>query len=77
MFTPDLIYLMSNISTFVNANWYLGLPFNDTTNFRTAVAELGSEVLGDRLIGLQAGVRQRPFRRLFIIIIIIYFERGS
>jgi hypothetical protein len=33
----------------------LGIPFNDTTNFRLGIAQLGLSVLGDRLIGLQAG----------------------
>lgn len=32
-----------------------GIPFNDTVNWRLQIAELGEEILGDRLIGLQAG----------------------
>ncbi|KAG6848315.1 hypothetical protein H0H93_001260 [Arthromyces matolae] len=54
-FTPDLLYMMRNISSFVNVRWFLGIPFNDTTNFRLAIAERGQEILGDYLIGLQAG----------------------
>jgi len=55
VFTPDLLYLMRNISSFVNVRWYLGVPFNDTQNFRLAIAEQGQAILGDYLIGLQVG----------------------
>lgn len=34
---------------------YSGIPFNDTTNFRLAIAERGQAILGDYLIGIQAG----------------------
>ncbi|KAG6864522.1 hypothetical protein C0991_008984 [Blastosporella zonata] len=54
-FTPDLLYMMRNISSFVNVRWFLGIPFNDTSNFRLAIAEQGQAILGDYLIGLQAG----------------------
>lgn len=33
----------------------LGVPFNDTSNFRFELAEISEAVLGDNLIGLQAG----------------------
>lgn len=33
----------------------LGIPFNDTNNFRLGIAETGTAILGDYLIGLQAG----------------------
>ncbi|GLB44465.1 putative glycosyl hydrolase family 79 C-terminal beta domain [Lyophyllum shimeji] len=55
VFTPDLLYMMRNISNFVNVRWFLGVPFNDTSNFRLAIAEQGQAILGDYLIGLQAG----------------------
>ncbi|KAF5376683.1 hypothetical protein D9615_007846 [Tricholomella constricta] len=55
VFTPDLLYMMRNISSFVNVRWFLGIPFNDTGNFRLAIAEQGQAILGDYLIGLQAG----------------------
>ena len=32
-----------------------GIPFNDTTNWRLDVVQKGQEILGDRLIGFQAG----------------------
>ncbi|KAH9933993.1 glycoside hydrolase family 79 protein [Epithele typhae] len=54
MWTPDLIYMLGNISSLTNAKWYLGVPFNDT-NFRFQMAEISQAVLGDRLLGLQAG----------------------
>ena len=31
-----------------------GIPFNDTQNFRFAIAEVAESVLGDNLLGLQA-----------------------
>ncbi|KAI8977819.1 glycoside hydrolase family 79 protein [Trametes punicea] len=54
-FTPDLIYMLGNVSSLVNCYWYLGVPFNDTANWRLEVAELGEAILGDRLLGFQAG----------------------
>lgn len=32
-----------------------GIPFNDTSNFRLDIAVAGQQILGDFLIGLQAG----------------------
>ncbi|KAG5638702.1 hypothetical protein H0H81_010927 [Sphagnurus paluster] len=55
VFTADLLYMMRNISELVNVRWFLGVPFNDTTNWRLAIAEQGQAILGDYLIGLQAG----------------------
>ncbi|PIL25782.1 hypothetical protein GSI_11532 [Ganoderma sinense ZZ0214-1] len=52
--TPDLIYMLANVSSLVNIHWYLGIPFNDTANWRFQIAELGESILGDRLLGLQA-----------------------
>ena len=46
--------MLANISSLVNINWYLGIPFNDTANWRFQIAELGEEILGDRLIAFQA-----------------------
>ncbi|KAF5326359.1 hypothetical protein D9611_001067 [Ephemerocybe angulata] len=54
-YTRDLIYMMGNISHLVPVDWFLGIPFNDTEHFRLAVAEVGQQVLGRRLIGLQVG----------------------
>ncbi|EKM76173.1 hypothetical protein AGABI1DRAFT_115938 [Agaricus bisporus var. burnettii JB137-S8] len=54
LYTVDLFYIAANISSLVNVNWFLGIPFNDT-NWRLAIAEYGQAILGDRLVGLQAG----------------------
>ncbi|KAF8651053.1 hypothetical protein AX16_004916 [Volvariella volvacea WC 439] len=55
VYTDDLFYMMGNISALVNLEWFLGIPFNDTTNWRLQIAELAQNILGDRLAGLQAG----------------------
>ncbi|KAL0952547.1 hypothetical protein HGRIS_006805 [Hohenbuehelia grisea] len=55
LFTPEILYMMRNISSLVNVRWFLGIPWNDTSNFRLGIAERGQEILGDFLIGLQAG----------------------
>ena len=65
---------MSNISSLVNVEWFLGelmidlmwacqdpdvtrpgIPFNDTTNWRLDVVKYSQAILGDRLLGFQAG----------------------
>jgi hypothetical protein len=33
----------------------LGIPFNDSVDWRLAIAEKGQQILGDNLLGLQAG----------------------
>jgi len=33
----------------------IGLPFNDSANWRLAIAEHAQEILGDNLLGMQAG----------------------
>ncbi|PPQ81022.1 hypothetical protein CVT26_002903 [Gymnopilus dilepis] len=55
VYTPDLLYMLRNVSDLVNVRWYLGVPFNDTSNFRLQIVERGQEILGDYLIGLQVG----------------------
>ncbi|KZS86852.1 hypothetical protein SISNIDRAFT_447342 [Sistotremastrum niveocremeum HHB9708] len=55
LLSPNLIYAMGNISNLVNVQWFLGVPFNDTSNPRTTLAEIAQHVLGDRLVGLQLG----------------------
>jgi hypothetical protein len=55
VFTSDIMYMMANISKMVNVRWYMGIPFNDTSNFRLGIAQVGQAILGDYLIGLQAG----------------------
>lgn len=34
---------------------FSGIPFIDTANFRLQIAEYGEAILGDKLLGLQAG----------------------
>ncbi|KAG5638703.1 hypothetical protein H0H81_010928 [Sphagnurus paluster] len=55
VFTPDLLRMMRKISSFVNVRWFLGIPFLVDTPNRLAIAEQGQAILGDYLIGLQAG----------------------
>ncbi|KAI0668268.1 hypothetical protein C8Q78DRAFT_1099695 [Trametes maxima] len=54
-FTTDLLYMLSNVSSLVNCRWYLGIPFNDTSNWRFQIAEHAESILGDNLLGFQAG----------------------
>ncbi|KAJ6507834.1 glycoside hydrolase family 79 protein [Mycena vitilis] len=55
LFTPDVLYMLANISGMVNIEWYLGIPLNDTTNPRLGIAEAGEAILGNRLVGFQVG----------------------
>ena len=55
IFTPELIYMLANISSLVDVRWYLGVPFNDSANWRLGIVEAGQRILGDKLLGLQAG----------------------
>ncbi|KAF9003830.1 hypothetical protein BDZ89DRAFT_967337 [Hymenopellis radicata] len=54
-YTTDLFILMKSISSFVNVRWFLGIPFFQTDPFDLSIAEQGQSILGDLLIGLQAG----------------------
>ncbi|KAK0454068.1 glycoside hydrolase family 79 protein [Desarmillaria tabescens] len=54
IYNMDMFYLFANVSSLVDVAWFLGIPFNDTSNWRFAIAEYGESVLGDRLLGLQA-----------------------
>ncbi|KAI0937998.1 hypothetical protein AcV7_003315 [Taiwanofungus camphoratus] len=55
LFTPEIIHMLANVSVLVNAKWYLGIPFNDTTNPRLEIAQTGQSILGENLLGLQLG----------------------
>lgn len=55
MYTPDMLYMLANISALVNTKWYLGVPLNDSSNLRLAIAEYGERILGGSLLGLQVG----------------------
>ena len=35
--------------------YLLGIPFNDSANWRLTIAEEGQQILGNNLLGLQAG----------------------
>ncbi|KAI0830342.1 hypothetical protein BC628DRAFT_1416627 [Trametes gibbosa] len=54
-FTAEMLYLLANVSSLVNAKWYLGIPFNDTTNLRLEIAEAAEAILGDNVIAFQVG----------------------
>ncbi|KAI9461990.1 hypothetical protein BJY52DRAFT_1147038 [Lactarius psammicola] len=54
-YTTDLLYLMANISSLTNTHWYLGIPFFNTTPFSLGIVENGQQILGDHLLGFQAG----------------------
>lgn len=55
-YTVDFFYMMGNISSLLpDLGWYLGIPFNQTDPFRLEIAELSYSILGDKLLGLQAG----------------------
>ncbi|KAF9450508.1 glycoside hydrolase family 79 protein [Macrolepiota fuliginosa MF-IS2] len=53
IFTPEFLYLMSNISSLVNVHWHIGVPFFNVPNFNLDIAVKGRQILGDRLIGIQ------------------------
>ncbi|KAJ7811864.1 glycoside hydrolase family 79 protein [Mycena leptocephala] len=55
IYTMDLFYMLSNISSLVNVKWYVGVPFNDTSNFRLQIVEHSEAILGDNLLGIQVG----------------------
>ena len=55
LYTPEILYLLSNISALLPVKWYLGVPLNDTTDLRLEIAEYGQRILGDNLLGLQVG----------------------
>lgn len=76
--------MLSNISSLVNVWWWLGtmqagvgvafsdvtlgIPMNDTTNLRLGIAEVAESILGDRLIGLQAGNEPDLYAQYAILI---------
>ncbi|KAJ7745668.1 glycoside hydrolase family 79 protein [Mycena metata] len=55
LYTPEVIYMLANISALVNVQWYLGIPLNDTQHLRLAIAEVAEKVLGDNVLGFQVG----------------------
>lgn len=55
MFTREILYMLGNVSSLLDVEWFLGVPLNDTENLRLGIAEVGMAVLGDKLKGLQVG----------------------
>ncbi|TFK33319.1 hypothetical protein BDQ12DRAFT_441495 [Crucibulum laeve] len=55
LYSLDLFYLANNISHLTNVKWFMGIPFNDSVNWRLQIAEHGQTIMGDNLLGLQAG----------------------
>ncbi|KAI0651078.1 glycoside hydrolase superfamily [Trametes meyenii] len=55
LYTPELLYLLSNVSALVNTKWYLGIPMNDTSHLRLQIAEAADAILGDNVLGYQVG----------------------
>lgn len=55
LYTADMFYLMGNVTNLVKVQWYLGIPFNDTTNLRLQIAEYGDQILGSNILGYQVG----------------------
>ncbi|KAG5336999.1 hypothetical protein C0989_011248 [Termitomyces sp. Mn162] len=64
IYTPDLLYMMANISTFVNVHWFIGVPFllPDTAT-RLAITDKGYKILGDHLMGIQVGNEPDLYQR--------------
>ncbi|KAI0920658.1 hypothetical protein AcV5_010341 [Taiwanofungus camphoratus] len=55
LYTPEVLYMLANVSALVNTKWYLGVPLNDSSNLRLAIVEYGERILGANLLGLQVG----------------------
>ncbi|KIJ14355.1 glycoside hydrolase family 79 protein, partial [Paxillus involutus ATCC 200175] len=57
LYTAEVFNLLGNISALVNVKWFLGIPFNDTSNLRLGIAEVGEAVLDPPgyLLGFQVG----------------------
>lgn len=59
-FSPELLYVMSNVSSLLNVEWYFGLSFNETSvsNLNDnvpVVTEWTQRILGNNLRGLALG----------------------
>ncbi|KAA1475467.1 glycoside hydrolase family 79 protein [Dentipellis sp. KUC8613] len=54
-YTADLLYMMRNISSLAGVRWYLGIPFSHTAPFSLGIMETAQPLLGDFLLGFQAG----------------------
>lgn len=59
-YTPELLYIMANVSSLINVEWFFGLSFNETSvaahNPNVPVAaEWVQRILGSNLRGLALG----------------------
>jgi hypothetical protein len=43
-YTPDLIYMLGNISALVGVDWFLGVPFLRARDFRMDIVGVGQSV---------------------------------
>lgn len=55
MFAGSWVRFCDHDHTYPLSHKNSGVPFNDTSNFRLGIVEQGEAILGDYLIGLQAG----------------------
>ncbi|XP_006455732.1 hypothetical protein AGABI2DRAFT_195117 [Agaricus bisporus var. bisporus H97] len=55
LITPGYLALLGNISSLMNIDWYLGIPFFDVANLKLDIVELGQQYLGEHLIGIEVG----------------------
>ncbi|CAK5270156.1 unnamed protein product [Mycena citricolor] len=53
-YTDDVLYMLRNVSSFVNVHWFLGIPWFVTQPFDLQIITRGTEILGDYLLGFQA-----------------------
>ncbi|KIL64296.1 glycoside hydrolase family 79 protein, partial [Amanita muscaria Koide BX008] len=51
-YKENLLYI---ISSFLNVRWFLGIPFNNSNPYNLDIVHYGQSILGENLIGLQAG----------------------
>ncbi|KAJ7057387.1 glycoside hydrolase family 79 protein [Mycena amicta] len=54
-YTRDLMYTLGNISALLNIDWIVGIPWFVTNPFDLSIIPLAQSVLGDHLLGFQAG----------------------
>ncbi|KAF9529921.1 hypothetical protein CPB83DRAFT_851818 [Crepidotus variabilis] len=55
LYTRDMFYMCGNVSSMLNVKWFMGIPFNDSVNWRLTIMEEGQRILGDNLLAFQAG----------------------
>lgn len=63
LYTPEILYMMSNISSFVNVEWYVGIPFKRAQENYLEIAKRAQQILGQKLLGIQAGNEPDLYQR--------------